>query len=91
VLRCALVVTAEREVSLDVRNTAAQPPQGQEREIITREGRLRVPILGGLGTLGAPPARGPAFLAAPDTTIFVPDGWSITFSEQGYGILTKEG
>jgi hypothetical protein len=61
------------------------------REVLTTDGSLAVPVLSGLGDPAAVPARGPAFLRAPDTTIFVPLGWSVTFTPQGYGILSREG
>jgi hypothetical protein len=56
---------------------------------MTAEGSLAVPILDGLGEPDAQSAAGPAFLRAPDTTIFVPAGWSVTFTPQGYGILER--
>ena len=40
---------------------------------------------------GAPGVDGPAFLQAPDTTIFVPAGWTVAFTEQGYGVMSEEG
>jgi N-methylhydantoinase A/oxoprolinase/acetone carboxylase beta subunit len=46
-------------------------------------------VAGGLGRPGAPPVDGPAFLEAPDTTIFVPAGWTVAFTEQGYGVMTR--
>jgi hypothetical protein len=61
-----------------------------EREIVTAAGPVRVPVLRGLGDPTAAPVSGPAFLDAPDTTIFVPGDWSVTFTEHGYGILSKE-
>lgn len=59
------------------------------RQIVTENGRVSVPVIGGLGTGDADGAEGPAFLEAPDTTIFVPGGWSIAFTEHGYGVLTN--
>jgi hypothetical protein len=43
----------------------------------------------GLGRPHAPPVTGPAFLAAPDTTVFVPAGWTAEFNSLGYGLLRK--
>ncbi|HZE04152.1 MAG TPA: hypothetical protein VE127_02945, partial [Solirubrobacteraceae bacterium] len=62
----------------------------ETREVLTAEGAVEVPVLPGLGDPAAEPAPGPAFLRAPDTTIFVPSGWSATFTRQGYGILSRE-
>jgi hypothetical protein len=58
--------------------------------VFTPEGEIAVPVLGGLGDPSAAPVPGPAFLRAPDTTIFVPSDWSVTFTPQGYGILSQE-
>jgi hypothetical protein len=58
--------------------------------VIDEGGAIAVPTVAGLGAPGANPASGPAFVRAPDTTIFVPEGWSISFSPQGYGILARE-
>jgi N-methylhydantoinase A/oxoprolinase/acetone carboxylase beta subunit len=63
---------------------------GGEREIVTADGRVRVPLVGGLGSGRAETRPGPGFVEAPDTTIFVPAGWSIEFTEHGYGVLTRE-
>ena len=61
------------------------------REVQTAAGTLTVETIEGLGTRSAPTGTGPVFLQAPDTTIFVPAGWSAQFSPQGYGILTRGG
>jgi N-methylhydantoinase A/oxoprolinase/acetone carboxylase beta subunit len=63
--------------------------EGRTRELVTEDGRVTVPVIGGLGTAAAEAAEGPAFLEAPDTTIFVPAGWSVAFTEQGYGVLSN--
>jgi hypothetical protein len=63
---------------------------GGTREIVTADGSLTVPVRAGLGDPAAAPTHGPVFLRAPDTTIFVPSDWSVTFTRQGYGILSKE-
>jgi N-methylhydantoinase A/oxoprolinase/acetone carboxylase beta subunit len=68
---------------------AAEPPSGGgERTIVTADGPLPVPVVAGLGRANAPEASGPAFLQAPDTTIFVPPGWTVAFTDQGYGVMT---
>jgi N-methylhydantoinase A/acetophenone carboxylase len=82
--RCRLRVSVPREVRLDVVGGESRP---RTRTVITAAGPLDVPVVGGLGRPGAAPAQGPAFLEAPDTTIFVPAGWSVRFIEQGYGVL----
>ncbi|HJS95535.1 MAG TPA: hypothetical protein VJ741_14830, partial [Solirubrobacteraceae bacterium] len=69
----------------------AGPEPGPPREIATAQGRLTAIVAPGLGNPGAAPVTGPAFLRAPDTTIFVTPGWSVTFTPQGYGILNREG
>ena len=50
-----------------------------------------VPLASGLGCPGEPPVTGPAFLAAPDTTVFVPAGWTAEFGALGYGIVRRQG
>jgi N-methylhydantoinase A/acetophenone carboxylase len=93
-VRCRLRVSVPREANVQMIAAAAGAGAGAaavvEREIVTGEGLARVPVVGGLGDPSATPLRGPAFLDAPDTTIFVPGDWSVRFTEQGYGILNKE-
>jgi N-methylhydantoinase A/oxoprolinase/acetone carboxylase beta subunit len=60
------------------------------RVITTADGPLQVPIVNGLGYRGAAAIAGPVFLNAPDTTIFVPSSWSVTFTDEGYGVLERE-
>ena len=84
--RVRLHVSVPRDVRLDV--VAPGPaPEPRTRTVLTAGGPVEVPVIGGLGRPGAAPAQGPAFLEAPDTTIFVPAGWSVRFTEQGYGVL----
>jgi len=82
--RGRLRVSVPREVRLDVVTAQSEP---HTRTVLTAGGSLEVPVVGGLGRPDSPPAEGPAFLEAPDTTIFVPAGWSVRFTEQGYGVL----
>jgi N-methylhydantoinase A len=89
-LRCRLTVTVPREARVDMVGADDDPVRGT-REVLTRDGLVRVPVAEGLGRPGAEPVGGPVFLDAPDTTIFVPGGWSAEFTGQGYGVLTKEG
>ncbi len=88
-LRCSLRVSVPRDANVQM-IAARAAAAGGEREIVTSDGPVRVPVVGGLGDPSAPPLTGPAFLQAPDTTIFVPRDWSVRFTEHGYGILTKE-
>jgi N-methylhydantoinase A/oxoprolinase/acetone carboxylase beta subunit len=90
-VRLALRVSVPREAVVDMITGAAGGEAATTREVLTAEGSLTVPVLSGLGDPAAAPAGGPAFLRAPDTTIFVPPGWSVTFTSQGYGILSREG
>jgi N-methylhydantoinase A/oxoprolinase/acetone carboxylase beta subunit len=85
---CRLWVTVDRERDVAMR-AAGAGAGGGTREILTADGPLRVPVAGGLGRPGAPVVDGPAFLQAPDTTIFVPAGWTVAFTEQGYGVMTR--
>jgi N-methylhydantoinase A len=92
-LRVALGVSVPRVIAVDMitaDETRAGPRESRERSVLMREGTVAVPIRRGLGNPGAAPVSGPAFLRAPDTTIFVPSDWSVTFAPQGYGILSKE-
>jgi N-methylhydantoinase A/oxoprolinase/acetone carboxylase beta subunit len=66
-----------------------EPGTGAQREVLTEAGTLAVPVAAGLGDPTASPVSGPAFLRAPDTTIFVPPDWSVGFTAQGYGILNR--
>jgi N-methylhydantoinase A/acetophenone carboxylase len=90
VARVRLDVSVPRDARIEMLVGADTGADGT-REIVTEDGRVSVPVIGGLGTADAQGAEGPAFLEAPDTTIFVPDGWSIAFTEQGYGVLTNLG
>jgi N-methylhydantoinase A len=85
---CRLWVSVDRGRDVAMR-TAGAGAGGGEREILTADGPLRVPVAGGLGRPGAPDVDGPAFLEAPDTTIFVPAGWRVAFTEQGYGVMRR--
>ena len=63
---------------------------GATRKVRFADGVRDVPVAAGLGRPGAPPVAGPAFLAAPDTTVFVPDGWTAEFGALGYGIVRRQ-
>ncbi|MGP0033453.1 MAG: hydantoinase/oxoprolinase family protein [Solirubrobacteraceae bacterium] len=91
-LRVGLDVSVAHEVAVEMitaEDRSAVATRG-ERRVFTPEGEIAVPVLGGLGDPSAVPVPGPAFLQAPDTTIFVPGDWSVTFTPQGYGILSQE-
>ncbi len=89
-VRIALHVSVAREAEVEMITGGASAPIGPPREVTTEAGPLAVPIVAGLGDPAASPVPGPAFLRAPDTTIFVPSDWSVTFTPQGYGILSRE-
>jgi N-methylhydantoinase A/oxoprolinase/acetone carboxylase beta subunit len=92
-VRVALSVSVPRDAVVDMiarDGHGAEAAKHREREVLTAEGRLSVPLVAGLGDPDAVATGGPAFLSAPDTTIFVPSDWSVTFTRQGYGILSKE-
>jgi N-methylhydantoinase A/acetophenone carboxylase len=92
-LRVGLDVSVPHEVAVEMitaEDRSASATRGQARRVLSAEGAITVPVHGGLGDPGAAPVRGPAFLQAPDTTIFVPGDWSVTFTPQGYGILSQE-
>jgi N-methylhydantoinase A/oxoprolinase/acetone carboxylase beta subunit len=88
---CRLHVSVPRSTDVEMHTGAesAAPLDGQ-RVTITADGPLQVPIAHGLGQRGAPAIGGPVFLNAPDTTIFVPASWSVTFTDRGYGVLNRE-
>jgi N-methylhydantoinase A len=69
---------------------AAAPAVTGQRQIRLADGLADVPVSAGLGTPHAPPVTGPAFLAAPDTTVFLPAGWSAGFNSLGYGMLRRQ-
>ena len=88
--RVVLNVSVPRDAAVNMRAGTGTAQPGRAREVVTAAGTIAVPVVHGLGDPDAQPVRGPAFLQAPDTTIFVPDDWSVTFTQQGYGILSKE-
>lgn len=87
---CRLRVSVPHIPSVEMLTGGESEPSRPAREVIISGGTATVPTVSGLGIPGAGAAAGPAFLQAPDTTIFVPGGWSITFSREGYGILAQE-
>jgi N-methylhydantoinase A/oxoprolinase/acetone carboxylase beta subunit len=60
------------------------------RRVRFADGVREVPVSDALGRPHAPPVAGPAFLAAPDTTVFVPEGWTAEFNSLGYGVLRRQ-
>jgi len=88
--RLAVTIAAAGSPPLAEAVTAAPAPAvtGQ-RQIRLAGGSTDVPVSAGLGTPHAPPVTGPAFLAAPDTTVFLPAGWSAEFNSLGYGMLRR--
>ncbi len=70
---------------------AARAGAGPGRRTVRFAGGIQeVPVSGGLGRPHAPPVPGPAFLEAPDTTVFVPAGWTAEFDALGYGLLHRQ-
>lgn len=90
-VRVALHVSVPREAPVEMITGESGEEMSGSREVLTAEGRISAAVAPGLGEPGASAVTGPAFLRAPDTTIFVPPGWSVTFTPQGYGILGREG
>jgi N-methylhydantoinase A/oxoprolinase/acetone carboxylase beta subunit len=88
-VRVRLEVSVPRETKLEVLVGDERTAAGT-RQVVTADGPVDVPMMAGLGRPDAPDVGGPVFLDAADTTIFVPAGWSATFTEQGFGVLTKE-
>jgi len=90
-VRVALRVSVPREAPVEMITADGRGGDpGRSREIMTAQGPVTAMVAPGLGDPGASPVAGPVFLSAPDTTIFVPPGWSVTFTAQGYGILSRE-
>jgi N-methylhydantoinase A/acetophenone carboxylase len=88
-LNVALRVSVPREAPVEMITGDADGKAGGSREVLTAQGRLTATVALGLGDPSAAPVTGPAFLRAPDTTIFVPPGWTVAFTAQGYGILNR--
>lgn len=85
--RLSLAVSVARQPRLDV---AFHGEVSESSRLVTLDsGEVQVPVVGGLGIPNAPGATGPCFLASPDTTIFVPEGWTVSFDAYGYGILER--
>jgi N-methylhydantoinase A/oxoprolinase/acetone carboxylase beta subunit len=59
------------------------------RSVIRPTGAAEIPVVAGLGLAHAEPVQGPAFLAATDTTVYIPEGWRVEFNELGYGIAGR--
>jgi N-methylhydantoinase A len=87
---CRLHVSVPARATVEMNIGSGEVAKSGERRVLTGDGPLSVPMIDGLGGRGANAVGGPVFLNAPDTTIFAPAGWSVTFTEQGYGILNKE-
>jgi N-methylhydantoinase A len=68
----------------------AGPAPRPARRVRFADGAREVRVSDGLGRPHAPPVAGPAFLAAPDTTVFVPEGWTAEFNSLGYGLLRRQ-
>ncbi|MGH9226177.1 MAG: hypothetical protein ACRD2W_20870, partial [Acidimicrobiales bacterium] len=77
------------------RNGYARP--GAPIEVVALRATARVPAPLDPGDLPPPdgvvrtPASGPAVIAEPDCTIWVPDGWSADVAPDGSWVLTRAG
>ncbi len=87
-LLLSVLVPRGRDLAVSFSTGAAA--QATSRTIETTSGRCDVPIVEGLGRPSAGGQAGPCFLAAPDTTVYVPAGWAAEFDRHGYGILRKK-
>lgn len=88
ILRLSVVVPRERDLAVNFSATVASG--AASRAIVTRTGKKDIPIVEGLGRPLAEGHPGPCFLAAPDTTVHVPAGWTAEFDQHGYGILRRK-
>ena len=74
------------------RNGYSRP--GAPVEVVALRARARVPAAVTVEDLGPPPARrqattGPAVIAEPDCTVWVPEGWSADVAPDGSWVLTR--
>lgn len=88
-LRIRLAVEAPRAARVEMLAAEEAAAEG-ERQVTTEKGVREVPLVAGLGSGRTDSLPGPAFVQAPDTTIFCPAGWSVEYTEHGYGLLTRE-
>lgn len=87
--RCRLAVSVAHDPVVAMIMGEATRTEDRARRVQTSDGAVSIPIVDGLGRAGGGAVAGPAFLEAPDTTILLPEGWSATFTPQGYGVLVK--
>lgn len=87
--RLTLRVQAPHATRLDVVGSPATDATAAHREVRDGVGVTKIPVRPGLGRPGAEPVVGPAFLAAADTTVLVPEGWTAEFDPHGYGIVRR--
>ena len=84
-------IRAVSDSHLPVAEIVADAAATGARRVRFADGITDVPVSGGLGRPGAPDVAGPAFLAARDTTVFVPAGWTAEFDTFGFGIVRRRG
>ena len=89
--RLSVRITAVSDPPLRPAGPGPGAPVTGTRKVRFADGVMEVPLASGLGCPGEPPVTGPAFLAAPDTTVFVPAGWTAEFGALGYGIVRRQG
>jgi len=88
--RLSVRITAASEPPLRPARSGVGPAVTGTRKVRFADGVREVPLAPGLGSPGGPAVTGPSFLAAPDTTVFVPAGWTAKFSPLGYGIVRRQ-
>lgn len=84
-------VRAPHEPDLRVVQPVATGPGAASRRILAADGYEDVPISAGLGDPLSATVAGPTFLAANDTTVFIPESWEVEFDSLGYGIVRRKG
>jgi N-methylhydantoinase A len=89
--RVSLSIRATTEQRLRITDASTVAKAANYRRVRFPDGIKDVPVTAGLGCPGAPPVTGPAFLAASDTTVFIPADWTADFNSLGYGIVRRQG
>jgi N-methylhydantoinase A/acetophenone carboxylase len=85
--RLSLGVVVPRDRELHATLADGRVGADSSRTVLTDAGRQELRVVTGLGRASAGSVDGPCFLAAPDTTIVVHQGWRVEFDRHGYGIL----
>jgi N-methylhydantoinase A len=85
-----LAIRAIVEIELEANQSYSDDRSSHVREVLLSTGRTRIAVIAGLGRPHADAIEGPAFLAAADTTVFIPENWNVSFNELGYGIARRK-